>query len=59
MNTFALDNNFITNDHMFIAACGRTCADLLDSYNMDRRISLEANTGNSFRAKIKSLILGK
>lgn len=59
MNTSVLDNNFITNDYMFIAACGRTCADLLDSYNMDRRIPLEVNTGNSLRAKLKSIFLGK
>ena len=59
MNTFALNNNFIANDFMFIAACGRTCADLLESYNMDKRITLEVNTGTSLSTKFKRIFLGK
>ena len=59
MNTFALNRVFIPNDVMFVAACDRTCADLLDSYNMDNRITLEANTGTSFYTKLKRVFFSK
>ena len=59
MNTFTLDHNYISNDFLFVAACDHACADLLDSYNMERRITLKVNTGKSFGAKLKSIFLGK
>ena len=59
VNTFTLNRFFIPNDDLFVAVCGRTCADLLDSYNMDRRITLEANTGTSICTKLKRAFLGK
>ena len=57
MNT--LNRNFISNDFQFVAVCDRTCADLLDSYNMDRRIPLEGSTGKSFGMTLKRIFLGK
>lgn len=59
MNTFTLSRSFVANDFQFVAACDRTCADLLDSYNMDRRIPLEVNTGKSFSMTLKRIFLGK
>ncbi|MDE7242379.1 MAG: hypothetical protein K2O18_00090 [Oscillospiraceae bacterium] len=59
MNNFASNCLFITNEVQFISDCDRTSADLLDSYNMDRRISLEAYDGASFSAKLKRVFLGK
>lgn len=55
----SLNCNFIPNDFQFVAVCGRTSADLLDSYNMDRRISLEGNTGKSFGTMLKRIFRGK
>lgn len=59
MNTFTLNRSCVSNDFMFVAACGRTCADLLGSYNMDRQVTLEVNTGTSFSTKLKHIFLGK
>lgn len=59
MNNFVANCLFIPNEVQFIAACDRTSADLLDSYNMDRRISMEAYDGASFYAKLKRVFLGK
>lgn len=59
MNTFTQNRAFFPNDVMFVAACDHTCADLLDIYNMDRRVTLEANTGTSFCSSLKRIFLGK
>ena len=59
MNMFTRNCAFASNDLMSVAVCDRTCADLLDIYNLDRRVTLEANTGTSFGTKIKRIFLGK
>lgn len=59
MNAFTLDRSFVANDFQFVAVCNRTCADLLDSYNMDRRIPLEVDTGKSLGRTLKRIFLGK
>lgn len=59
MNTFTQNRAFVSNDLLFVAACDHTCADLLDIYNMDRRVALEVNTGMSFGARLKRIFLGK
>ena len=59
MNTFTQAHAFAPNDFQLVAVCGRTCADLLDIYNLDRRVTLEANTGTSLGARIKHIFLGK
>lgn len=59
MNTFTQNRAFALNDLMSVAVCDRTCADLLDIYNMDRRVTLEASTGMSFCTKLKRIFLGK
>lgn len=59
MNTFTLNRSLVTNDFMFIAACDHTCADLLDSYNMDKQIRLEVDTGKSLGRTLKRFFLGK
>ena len=59
MNTFTSNRAFITNDVMFVMACDRTSADLMDIYNMDRRVNLEANNSASFSMKLKRIFLGK
>ena len=57
MNTYVLNRNYISNDLLFGAACGRTCADLLDSCSMDSQPA--ANTGTSLYATLKRAFLGK
>ena len=59
MNTFTQNRAFAPNDVLFVTACDRTCDDLLDIYNMDRRVTLEANTRTSFSTKLKRIFLGK
>ncbi len=59
MNTFIQSHAFAPNDVMSVAVCDRTCADLLDIYNMDRRVTLAANTGTSLGATLKHIFLGK
>ena len=59
MNTFTQSCAFAPSDLMSVAVFDRTCADLLDIYNMDRRVALEANTGTSFCTKLKRIFLGK
>lgn len=59
MNTFTFNRSLVANDFQFVAACDRTCADLLDSYNMDRRIPMEVNTGKSFSMTLKHIFFGK
>ena len=59
MNIYTMNRNLISNDFMFVAACDRTCADLLDSYNMDRPVVLEASTGTSLSMKLKRIFLKK
>ena len=59
MNTFTLNHNYISNDLLFVAASDRICADLLDSYNMDRRLSLDVSAGTSLGTKLKHIFLGK
>lgn len=59
MNIFTFNRNLVPNDFRFIAACDHTCADLLDSYNMDRRIPLDANTGKSLGVTLRRIFLGR
>ena len=59
MNTFTQNHAFAASDLMSVAVCDLTCADLLDIYNMDRRVTLEVNTGASFCTKLKRIFLGK
>ena len=59
MNTFTHTCAFAPSDLQLVAVCDRTCADLLDIYNMDRRVTLEANTGMSLGTKLKRIFLGK
>lgn len=55
MNTYTFNRNYISNDLLFVAACGRTCADLFDSRSMDAEISTET----SLYATLKRAFLGK
>lgn len=59
MNMFTFNRGLVSNDYLFVAACDRTCADLMDSYNMDRRPALEVDTGKSLGRTLKRIFLGK